>query len=670
MTKVSFRTILSVTHVATFIFYVVVSFSFAKPVFALEDCTEEKLRSLGVAIVNCSGSNSCVAPTATTAINPLPRGSNVYVLGDSLTVGMRDAGNLEEKMVTEGWAVQKINAVGGEDLDWGNDQIVADSALITNSDAVVVGLGTNNVGTVMDGESNLRENGPQAIRDLITTLVASIKSYNTTAKIYWTSVYVTGTLNTRYGSFDLDSARPVINEAIDSIAAEYNMTILPWGTSVEAQELISTDGIHPSGKYPQMANYIVGQLGGSASVNPAAPAPSLSGCSCSLTNPASVLGSKEERYQQAWNYFVTNKSLSPEAAAGIMGNLEAESGINPHNTQNNAKDSNGNEVPDGPEIPIDLIRSSYGYGIAQWTSAGRQQGLVDFARETNRSTGDMGLQLDFIWKELSESYTSVLAVLQAPNVTTAGASDEFVERFETPEPFLPPPRGSEAARQRTFTARRALSQAIFDTYSILPAGSSGGSACASAGGGAVVIDLETVDTSAIPCAPGTTDDGIVDAYNSGAEFVIRICRVGGTTVNSQLSGPMKNMFDAAAANGVALGGGSGFRDMDGQIGIYNGWCGRSGIDPTPPPYPKAKYSDNTQCPGGAPPGYSNHQMGLAIDMTCNGTLITQDYATAQNNPCFIWLTLNGANYGLFEFGKGAERDATGYEAWHWSVDGT
>ena len=53
--------------------------------YALENCTEAKLRDLGVAVVNCSGENKCVAPTANAVAQPLVSGSSVYILGDSIT---------------------------------------------------------------------------------------------------------------------------------------------------------------------------------------------------------------------------------------------------------------------------------------------------------------------------------------------------------------------------------------------------------------------------------------------------------------------------------------------------------------------------------------------------------------------------------------------------------
>jgi LAS superfamily LD-carboxypeptidase LdcB len=60
-------------------------------------------------------------------------------------------------------------------------------------------------------------------------------------------------------------------------------------------------------------------------------------------------------------------------------------------------------------------------------------------------------------------------------------------------------------------------------------------------------------------------------------------------------------------------------------------------------------------PPTARPGSSNHERGLAIDLTCGGALIR-----SRSNDCFVWLEEHGAAYGLANLPS---------EPWHWSVDG-
>jgi hypothetical protein len=42
-----------------------------------------------------------------------------------------------------------------------------------------------------------------------------------------------------------------------------------------------------------------------------------------------------------------------------------------------------------------------GYGIVQWTAESRKQGLRDIAAEQDMPEGDLGLQLDYVWREIA-----------------------------------------------------------------------------------------------------------------------------------------------------------------------------------------------------------------------------------------------------------------------------
>ena len=60
-----------------------------------------------------------------------------------------------------------------------------------------------------------------------------------------------------------------------------------------------------------------------------------------------------------------------------------------------------------------FVQDKAGFGLAQWTFWTRKQALLDFAKASGKSIGDLIMQLDFLWKELSGSYPGVLAVLRA-----------------------------------------------------------------------------------------------------------------------------------------------------------------------------------------------------------------------------------------------------------------
>lgn len=135
-----------------------------------------------------------------------------------------------------------------------------------------------------------------------------------------------------------------------------------------------------------------------------------------------------------WNY-LKGKGLNDYAIAGIMGNLYAESALNPQNLQNNGNtklgmtDAEFTAAYDSGKY-TNFVKDGYGYGLAQWTYYTRKQALADFAKAAKKSIGDLGMQLDFLWKEL-QGYTSVMNTLKSAKSIKA-ASDAVLTGFERP----------------------------------------------------------------------------------------------------------------------------------------------------------------------------------------------------------------------------------------------
>ena len=130
------------------------------------------------------------------------------------------------------------------------------------------------------------------------------------------------------------------------------------------------------------------------------------------------------------------KGLNEYGIAGLMGNLFAESGLNPHNLQNSYESVLG--MNDNAYVTAvdngtykNFVRDKAGFGLAQWTYWSRKQALLDFARAVGKSIGDLLMQLDFLWKELSESYPSVLAVLRSAT-SVLEASNAVLLNYERP----------------------------------------------------------------------------------------------------------------------------------------------------------------------------------------------------------------------------------------------
>lgn len=139
--------------------------------------------------------------------------------------------------------------------------------------------------------------------------------------------------------------------------------------------------------------------------------------------------------QIIWNYF-KDKGLNDFGIAGLMGNLYAESGLSPINLQNTYNKKFGlsdeeytKRVDKG--IYTTFIRDSAGYGLAQWTYWSRKQNLYNFAKQQKKSIGDLNMQLDFLYQELTTSYSKVLATLKNAK-SVLEASNSVLLNFERP----------------------------------------------------------------------------------------------------------------------------------------------------------------------------------------------------------------------------------------------
>ncbi len=137
--------------------------------------------------------------------------------------------------------------------------------------------------------------------------------------------------------------------------------------------------------------------------------------------------------QQIWNYLmeITGNAY---AAAGLMGNLYAESGLLPTNLQDACEAALGYEDDTYTEAVDSGTYSGFasdgaGYGLAQWTWQERKQNLLAFAQDAGMSVGSLDLQLRFVAWELEER--GLLSELQAVR-SVREASDLVLFRYEAP----------------------------------------------------------------------------------------------------------------------------------------------------------------------------------------------------------------------------------------------
>lgn len=142
-----------------------------------------------------------------------------------------------------------------------------------------------------------------------------------------------------------------------------------------------------------------------------------------------------------------------------MGNLFAESGLIPTNLQNSYESKLGmNDASYTAAVDngsyTNFTHDSAGYGLAQWTYWSRKQGLFQLCKSRGKSIGDLNTQLDFLYQELTTSYSQLLKILKTTS-SVEEASNLVVTQFERPVD-----QSFDALKQRAL-----YSQRYFNTYS-------------------------------------------------------------------------------------------------------------------------------------------------------------------------------------------------------------
>lgn len=122
------------------------------------------------------------------------------------------------------------------------------------------------------------------------------------------------------------------------------------------------------------------------------------------------------REEKIWN-FLYAEIKNKFGTAGLMGNLQAESALNPKNLQNSFEKKLGltdETYTKGVDKGTykNFIKDKAGYGLAQWTFWTRKQNLFNFMRKKKVSIGNLTGQLEFLMKELKESYPTVFKELK------------------------------------------------------------------------------------------------------------------------------------------------------------------------------------------------------------------------------------------------------------------
>lgn len=186
-------------------------------------------------------------------------------------------------------------------------------------------------------------------------------------------------------------------------------------------------------------------------------------------------------------------------------------------------------------------------------------------------------------------------------------------------------------------AGRAVEQLGVEVTATDRSAEQGGDVCVPVGG-----RVGSEPSASIPCTVGGA--GVVERTPKGT--AIRVCDAGrGLVVDTRLAPGVARLLQAADAAGMRLAG-SGFRSTARQIELRKAHCGAGW----------ASAPSSSCSPPTALPGRSEHEVGQAVDLTCDGTLIR-----SRGNRCFRWLQRwAGPIAGLRNLPS---------ESWHWSVSG-
>ncbi len=168
------------------------------------------------------------------------------------------------------------------------------------------------------------------------------------------------------------------------------------------------------------------------------------------TNAKYVQLAGKDNTEKILNFFM-RKGLTLAQAAGIVGNMMQESGLNPAVIQ-------GGRIADDSYV----LQDGVGFGLVQWTSGGRQKNFMKFMKELGVGITDLSGQLEFVWKEMSGSYPNTMRALKA----SRNPVDAAIAVHGPPSPGY---EASADTPEEVRTVRGGNAQKVHDKYADAPA---------------------------------------------------------------------------------------------------------------------------------------------------------------------------------------------------------
>lgn len=334
----------------------------------------------------------------------------VYMLGDSISLASREelADRFRAKSLDFYLNASVSRSITGKGTTSGNKTsglaaVDEDKKRIENASAVIVALGTNQ-----------NDDFPKTMRQLTD----KIKSINGDATIYWVNVFSEGK-----GSNKVDKER--INKDIQEVAKDQGLSVID---TVEQEIELGDDKVHPTPKGEKaFAEAVSVGIESERSVDSSADNSSICECNGEQFDAGAALRGAENA-EKIWNFFI-DQGFKPFQVAGIMGNIQVESGFNPRALQ--------------PSTTGDAPVPGQGYGLVQWTDSGRHENLIRRSKEKKVKIYDLAFQLDHIMWELKGSEKAAYEDLKkTTNIDEAWRS--FSHKYERPAVPDNPERGKAA----------------------------------------------------------------------------------------------------------------------------------------------------------------------------------------------------------------------------------
>lgn len=333
---------------------------------------------------------AAVTKSATEAAKLLKSGSKVYILGDSITV--RAADSYKQHFATLG-VTPTISAVSGR--SWttagnasggatgtqgtGKDATDTDTGAIKAANGIIVALGTNGFGAA----------------NPIDEVINKFHALNSTAPIWWVNIATKPIKNTGVPDF---------NNKLDAAEAAGKLTVIPWtevvdpgGDGTNNPNNVLDDGTHPS--IPGGVELLVNQVTKSVATAGTESTPA-NNTSCACGGGATNLsGSNNE--EKAFNFFKSPPlSFSPEQAAGIVGNLKVESGVEPLIEQGKSVQTSRSLAEYLASGESRRVPGTSGYGLVQWTGYSQLDAMVAWAKAAGKDPSTLDGQLAYVGYEI------------------------------------------------------------------------------------------------------------------------------------------------------------------------------------------------------------------------------------------------------------------------------